>query len=415
MLTVKPFKALRPISSLAAEVSSLPYDVMNTKEAAEMAKGNDNSFLHIIRSEIDLDPSVDAHSAQVYEKAAENLQKFIDKGVLIKDEKAHYYIYREIMDGRVQTGICALVSIDDYKAGLIKKHEFTLPQKEEDRIHNFLACNAHTEPVFLINKKNDIIKNVISAVTNNNKPVYDFISGDGITHTLWIVENDKDIQMLSEAFGGMDAVYIADGHHRTASSCRVGERMREKFPDYKADDEFNFVMAVIFSEDELRIMDYNRLLLDLGDYDTSAFIEKLKEDFTVKQLAENEDYKTAAKHVFSMYIDGKWYHLTAKPGIYDANDPVLSLDAAILQNNVFDKLLNIKDPRTTDRLSFVGGIRGYQELKNRVDDHEAKAAFALYPVSISDLLSVADSGMVMPPKSTWFEPKLRSGLFIHQF
>lgn len=415
MLTVKPFRALRPIPELADKVSSLPYDVMSVKEAAKMAEGNDVSYLHIIRSEIDLPESVDPHAPQVYEKAAENLQSFIDKGVLIQDKNPCYYIYRQIMNGRVQTGICALASIDDYENGKIKRHEFTLPEKEIDRINNFLACKAHTEPVFLINKTNETIKTIIGQVTSSEPPVYSFKSDDGISHALWVVSDQKNIEALESAFASMDAIYIADGHHRTASSCKVGEKMRAEHPGYSKDDEFNFIMAVIFSEEELHIMDYNRLLLDLGSYDKHSFLEKIREDFDIRKLGNNEDRKALSKHHFSMYIDGEWYELTAKAESFDSSDPVASLDASILQKNIFEKLLGIEDPRTTKRLAFVGGIRGYEELEKRVNNAEAVAAFGLYPVSITDLISVADSGMVMPPKSTWFEPKLRSGLFIHQF
>ena len=414
MLTVKPFKAIRPKPQLAEKVSSLPYDVMSTQEAREMAEGNDVSFLHIIRSEIDLSPDIDVHAEAVYEKAAENLDAFIEKGILFQDETPHYYIYRQVMNGRAQTGICAVASTEDYKNGLIKKHEFTLPQKEEDRINNFLYCQAHTEPVFLINKKNEVIRSIIDTVTSTIKPVYSFISDDGISHELWVVEDQSDTDKIEEAFKQMDAIYIADGHHRTASSYKVGEKMRAENPDAPDDAEFNFIMAVIFSEDELHIMDYNRLLKDIGDYSKEGFIEAIRKDFTVEEITD-QNIKTDTKHTFSMYMDGKWYLLTAKEGTFDADDPVLSLDASILQNNLFDKLLGIKDPRTTDRLAFVGGIRGYKELEKRVDNNEAVAAFGLYPVRIQDLLSVADSGMVMPPKSTWFEPKLRSGLFIHKF
>ncbi len=414
MLTVKPFKAIRPKPELAERVSSLPYDVMSTQEAREMAKGNDVSFLHIIRSEIDLSPEIDVHAEAVYEKAAENLNAFIENGILVQDEIPHYYIYRQVMDGRAQTGICAVASTEDYKNDLIKKHEFTLPQKEEDRINNFLYCQAHTEPVFLINKKNEVIRSVIDTVTSTSKPVYSFISDDGISHELWVVEDRSDTDKIEEAFKQMDAIYIADGHHRTASSYKVGEKMRAENPDAPDDAEFNFIMAVIFSEDELHIMDYNRLLKDIGDYSKEGFIDAIRKDFTVEEIADQK-IKTDTKHKFSMCMDGKWYFITAKEGTFDAEDPVLSLDASILQNNLFDKLLGIKDPRTTDRLAFVGGIRGYKELQKRVDNNEAVAAFGLYPVRIQDLLSVADSGMVMPPKSTWFEPKLRSGLFIHKF
>ena len=409
MLKVRPFKALRPTPEVAAELSSLPYDVMNVAEAAQMAEGKPNSFLHIIRSEIDLPSSVDVHSKPVYEKARDNLRDFIDRGILKQDEKAHFYIYSQTMNARTQTGICALTSVDDYKEDKIKRHEFTLPEKETDRINNFRACNAHTEPVFFINKKNDKLSTLIKDYITKNDAVYDFVSEDGIAHKFWVICDSMN-EEIEGIFADMDALYIADGHHRTNSSCRVGDILKGKGLHC---EELDYIMAVIFSEDELFVMDYNRLLKDISDLSKEDFLKKLEEDFEV--TLKDELYKADEKHSFSMYIDGEWYCLKAKVGSFDEEDPVARLDAAILQDNVFEKIFGIVDPRTSDRLNFVGGIRGYEELKKRVDNKEARVAFGVYSVTIEDLLKVADAEMIMPPKSTWFEPKLRSGLFIHQF
>jgi uncharacterized protein (DUF1015 family) len=408
----KPLHGLRPKKEYAKEVCCLPYDVMNRQEAYEMARDNPHSFLHIIRSEIDLDASVGAYSDAVYEKAAENLSAFIRKGILARDARPCYYVYMQIMDGRSQTGIFGLNGIDDYKSGAIKKHELTLPQKEEDRIWNFLACRAHTEPIMLLYKSNTELERLLEKI-KSGAPEYDFTDAQGISQQLWVVDKKEDVASIEHAFDGMDSVYIADGHHRAASSYRSGEMMRAQCPDCDGTEQFNFIMSVCISENDLMVMDYNRLVADTGKYGAAEFLAALESDFTV---TEKQDlYITSQKHTFSMYLEGRWYALEAKSGSFDENDPVKSLDASILQDNVFEKLLHIDDPRTSSRLSFVGGIRGYEALKDSVDSGGAKAAFGVFPVSVADLISVADNGLIMPPKSTWFEPKLRSGLVIHEF
>ncbi len=403
MTTVKAFRAVRPTEESAKLVSCLPYDVMDRDEAKAMASGNSVSYLRIVRSEIDLSDDISAYDECVYLKARENLDNFIKDGILIRDEKECFYIYEETMLGRTQTGICALCSVEDYNNGVIKRHEFTLPKKEVDRINNFLYCRAHTEPVFFIHRDDTTIDTIVGEYKKND-PVYDFVSEDGIRHRFWVVDNDEIIKDITLSFEKMPEVYIADGHHRTASSAKVSEQL--------SGENAGYIMAVIFPESQVKIMDYNRLILDTGEYTPSSFTEKLKEDFTV-ELKDEEIYHAKKTHEFALYIEGKWYSLTPKDGTFDENDPVGRIDAEILQNLVFDKILGITDPKTTDRLKFVGGIRGYEYLKEQVDRKKAVAAIAVYPVEVKDLLSVADAGMVMPPKSTWFEPKLRSGLFLH--
>ena len=403
MTTVKAFKAVRPTEESVQMLSCLPYDVMDREEAKMMASGNSCSYLRIVRSEIDLSDDISAYDECVYQKAKENLDNFINDGILVRDEKECFYIYEETMLGRTQTGICALCSVEDYNNGIIKRHEFTLPKKEVDRINNFLYCRAHTEPVFFIHKENNSIDLIVSEWKKKD-PVYDFVSDDGIRHRFWVVDDDSVISDITKHFEAMPEVYIADGHHRTASSAKVSEMVGGK--------DAGYIMAVIFPEDQVKIMDYNRLVLDLGDYTNEEFINKLKTDFTVEE--KNCDIYTASKtHEFAMYIGGIWYSMIPKDGTFDENDPVEMIDAQILQKLVFDKILGIKDPKTTDRLKFVGGIRGYEYLKEQVDADKAVCAIAVYPVEVKDLLSVADAGLVMPPKSTWFEPKLRSGLFLH--
>lgn len=413
MPEIKPFRGIRPKVGKEKEVSCLPYDVMNTKEAKKMAKGKPNSFLHVIRSEIDLPESVDEHDKKVYQKAKENFEDMIAKGVLVKEDKEVFYIYREIMNSRSQVGICCCASIDDYENNIIKKHEFTRPQKEQDRIDNFLACNAHTEPVFFAYKNNEALKKLLNEWIDNNKPVYDFTSSDDISHTLWVVDDDNVIEKIVDIFSKMDALYIADGHHRSASSYRVGKKLREQTGDTKA--EFNYILAVAFAKDELAIMDYNRVVKDLNGLTKEEFLKKAEEKFAVNLIGDLKEYRPTQKHHFSMYLDGNWYSLWAKEGTFDDKDAVKSLDAYILQENLLSPVLNIEDPRTSERIEFVGGIRGIEFLKQKVDNKEGAVAFAVYPVSMDDLFKVADSGEVMPPKSTWFEPKLRSGLFIHSF
>ncbi len=403
MTTVKAFRAVRPAKEFAEIVSCLPYDVMDRDEAKAMASGNSRSYLRIVRSEIDLSDDISAYDECVYLKARENLNNFMNDRILIQDEKECFYIYEETMLGRTQTGICALCSVEDYNNGIIKRHEFTLPKKEIDRINNFLYCRAHTEPVFFIHKDEKNIDRIVEKY-KQNEPVYDFVSSDDIRHRFWVVEDEDIITDITSLFEKMPEVYIADGHHRTASSAKVSEKVGGK--------DAGYIMAVIFPESQVKIMDYNRLLMDTGEYTGEEFIAKLNEDFIVKEKDE-EIYTAKRTHEFAMYMDNKWYSLTPKDDTFDENDPVGRIDAQILQDLLFDKILGIKDPKTTDRLKFVGGIRGYGYLREQVDDGKAAAAIAVYPVEVKDLLSVADAGMVMPPKSTWFEPKLRSGLFLH--
>lgn len=413
MAKVKPFKGIRPKEDIVEKVACLPYDVMNREEAKKMAEGNDKSFLHVVRSEIDLDDSVDAHDKVVYETARKNLEKFIEEGTLKQDEKDKYYIYRQIMFGRVQTGLVACTSIDDYENNIIKKHEFTRPEKEQDRINNFDYCDANTAPIFLSYRKNDRLNNIIHEWIKFNKPVYDFTSEDDVTHIVWVVDKDDIVEEISEIFKDVDYLYIADGHHRTASSYKVGLKRREENPDYTGEEEFNYFMSVIFPDEDLFIMDYNRVVHDLNGHETEDFFNKIREKFQVEECKGEEPFRPTEKNTFGMYLDSKWYKLTAKKGTFDADDPVKSLDASILQDNLLRPILGVEDPRTSEKIDFVGGIRGLEELERRVEEG-MKVAFSMYPVTIEDLMKVADSGEVMPPKSTWFEPKLRSGLFVHK-
>ncbi len=412
MATVRPFKAVRPAQERVQDVISLPYDVMNRSEAAAMAEGNPHSFLHICRSEIDLPDQEDPYDASVYEKAKENIAKFIEDGTFIEDECPCLYIYREIMDGRVQTGIVGCVSVDEYQNNTIKKHEFTRVEKEQDRIRHFDVCDTNTEPVFLTYRDDKRIRSIVEGFAESNEPVYDVTASDGIRHILWVVDDEELIAGITALFTEIPALYIADGHHRSASACKVGLKRREENPGYTGDEEFNFFMAAIFPDSDLRIFDYNRVIKDLNGLSEEEFIGKIKAaGFAVDDMGE-ETYSPEAKHVFSMYLGGKWYRLIPDSSIIP--DHVIdSLDVAILQNNIFEPVLGISDPRTDKRIDFVGGIRGLGELKRRAES-DMKVAFAVYPVDVTDLLKVSDNDMVMPPKSTWFEPKLGSGLFMHR-
>lgn len=411
MATLRPFKAIRPSEEHASKVVSLPYDVMNREEAAAMAEGNPYSFLHICRSEIDLPEQENQYDRAVYEKAKSNIEEFLEKGIFIKEEKPVLYLYRQIMDGRVQTGIVGCFAIDEYDDNIIKKHEFTRVEKELDRINHFDVCDTNTEPVFLTYRDDKRIRSLMEGFAESNDPVYDVTTADGIQHILWVIDDQGVIDGLVSLFGEIPALYIADGHHRSASACKVGKKRREENPDYSGDEEFNFFMATIFPDEDLKIFDYNRVVKDLNGNTKEEFIGKAqKAGFIVEEKGE-EIYYPEKKHVFSMYLDGRWYKLTAKDEIIP--DHVTdSLDVAILQNSLLHPVLGIEDPRTDKRIDFVGGIRGLGELKRRADN-DMKLAFAVYPVDITDLLTVADNDMVMPPKSTWFEPKLGSGLFLH--
>lgn len=411
MATVRPFKGIRPDAKYVQEVAALPYDVMNREEAAEMAEGKPNSFLHISRSEIDLPEMENAYDPAVYAKAKNNLDDFIAKGVLVQDDKPTFYIYKEVMDGRAQTGIVATVSVDEYKDGTIKKHEFTRVEKEIDRVNHFDACNANTEPVFLTYRDNKKLDAIIEGYMTSNDPDYDFVAEGDVQHVLWAIRDESVVKSIEEIFGQIPALYIADGHHRTASACKISEKRREENPDWKGDEEFNFFMAVIFPDNELKIYDYNRVLKDLNGLSTKEFFDAaVKAGFEIEEIGTEATYPTK-KHEFTMFIDEKWYKLTATDSIIP-DDVIGSLDVAVLQDNLLAPVLGIGDPRTDKRIDFVGGIRGLEELEKRVHT-DMKLAIAVYPVDIADLLSVADNNKVMPPKSTWFEPKLESGLFIH--
>ena len=413
MSVVKAFKAVRPTRELAEKVAALPYDVMNSEEAKKMVEGNPLSFLHVDKAEIDLPEGTDLYSEQVYLKARANLDALENDGVCRTDEKNCFYIYRQIMNGRSQTGLVGCASIDDYMNNIIKKHEFTRADKEADRIRHVDYCDANTGPIFLTYRKNDALSDIINAWKDSHSPVYDFVTVDGIANTVWVVDCDETNAKLSALFEGTDYLYIADGHHRCASAVRVGQKRREQYPDFNGNEEFNFFLAVAFPENELEIMDYNRVIKDLNGLSPEELFEKLGEKFTLEAYNGEGQYKPEAKHTFGMYLDGKWYKLTAKEGTFDEKDPVDRLDVSIMQNNCITPIFGISDPRTDKRIDFVGGIRGLSELERRCKN-DMRIAFSMYPTSLEDLMAIADAGEVMPPKSTWFEPKLLSGLFIHK-
>lgn len=411
MATVRPFRAIRPDREYASKVVSLPYDVMNREEAAKMAEGNPYSFLHICRAEIDLPQQKNQYDISVYEKAAKNIESFLEDGVFINEEKPALYFYRQIMDGRVQTGIVGCVSIDEYKNNKIKKHELTRLEKEKDRINHFNVCDTNTEPVFLTYRDDKRIRSIMEGFIATNEPVYDVTAAEDIRHILWIVDDQQIIESLITLFGELPELYIADGHHRSASACKVGELRRKENPDYTGEEEFNFFMAAIFPDNDLKIFDYNRVVKDLNGSTPEEFLAKVQAaGFAVENMGE-EPYYPEAKHIFSMYLEGCWYKLTASETIIPEGI-IESLDVSVLQNSLLDPILGIKEPRVDKRIDFVGGIRGLQELERRAES-DMKVAFAVYPVSMEDLLEVADNDMIMPPKSTWFEPKLGSGLFMH--
>ncbi len=410
MATIRPFAALRPPTTLVEQVSSLPYDVMNHEEACAMAAGNPDSFLHICRADIDTSDEA-IHDEVTYTKSAENLADFLARGVLVREAAPCYYIYRQIMWGRVQTGIVGCASVDEYLNGTIRKHELTRKEKELDRICHFDACSAQTEPVFLAYRKHEGISTAIREWIKFHKPDYDFKSEDGVTHLLWPVNDPEVIETIRQGFAEVPVLYIADGHHRTASSAAVSARRREQHPDHTGQEEFNYLMAVTFCDEDLFIMDYNRVVADLNGLTPEEFKAALADKFELSPAPVGSPCAPRAKHEFGMYLGGTWYRLTARPGSYDATHPIESLDCAILQANLLAPILGIDDPRVSPRIDFVGGIRGLAELEARAGEG---VAFSLYPVTMADLFHVADSGEIMPPKSTWFEPKLRSGLFLHE-
>lgn len=414
MAIVRPFKAIRPTPQLASQVAALPYDVMNSQEAREMVADNPYSFLHVDKAEIDLDPAIDLYDPRVYEKARENLQRMIADGVFIQEDKPCLYIYRQEMNDRAQIGIVGCTSIDEYRDNVIRKHELTRADKEEDRIRHVDICDANTGPIFLAYRSNMYINFRIAEYMERKQPIYDFVSEDGISHMVWVIDEGNVIREICGRFEQVENLYIADGHHRSASAVRVGMMRREQNPDWDGDEEFNYFLSVIFPDDQLYIMDYNRIVKDLNGNTAEEFMAKVAEKFTVTPYAGDGVLKPQKKHTYGMYVAGAWYALEAKDGTYDAADPVAQLDVSILQNNLLHPILGIGDPRTDKRIDFVGGIRGLQSLADRVDSGEMAVAFSMFPTTMEDLMNIADAGAIMPPKSTWFEPKLRSGIFIHK-
>ena len=412
MAVFRPFKAVRPLPEYASKVAALPYDVMNSKEAAEMVKGNPYSFLHVDKAEIDLPEGTDLYSEQVYLKARENMDKLVADGICAQDDENRFYIYRQVMNGRAQTGLVGCVSIDDYINNVIKKHELTRADKEADRINHVDYCDANTGPIFLTYRPQEKLAAMLEDWKKSHDPVYDFVTEDGIGNTVWVVDDENDINALSSAFEEIPCLYIADGHHRAASAVRVGMKRREQFPEYDGSEEFNFFLAVLFDCNELEIMDYNRVMKDLNGNSEEEFIAKISEKFEVEKVGKAA-YKPEEAHTFGMLLGGEWYKVSAKAGTFDENDPVASLDVSILQNNLISPILGIDDPRTDKRIDFVGGIRGLGELERRVSE-DMCLAFSMYPTTLEELMDIADAGQLMPPKSTWFEPKLLSGLFIHK-
>lgn len=412
MAVIKPFKGVRPPKELVEKVASRPYDVLNSEEARAEAEGNEMSLYHIIKPEIDFPVGTDEHDERVYSKAAENFKKFQEKGWLVQDKKECYYVYAQTMNGKTQYGLVVGAYVPDYMNGTIKKHELTRRDKEEDRMKHVRVNNANIEPVFFAYPDNKEIDAIISKYTSK-EPVYDFVApNDGFGHHFWIIDNDEDIKRITELFAGIKSLYIADGHHRSAAAALVGAEKAKNNPNHKGDEEYNYFMAVCFPANQLTVIDYNRVVKDLNGLTPEQFLEALKKHFIVEK--KDGIYHPNKLHNFGLYLDGKWYSLTAKEGTYDDNDPIGVLDVTISSKYILDEILGIKDLRSDKRIDFVGGIRGLEELEKRVDSGEMKVALALYPVTMKQIMDIADTGNIMPPKTTWFEPKLRSGLIIHK-
>lgn len=413
MAVFKPFRALRPIPERAADIASPPYDVMDSDEARLLVQKYPLSYIHVEKPEVDLPLGTDLYDPAVYAKAKENLDKYVTDGHMKQDAQPMFYIYRQIMDGREQNGLVGLASVDEYMEGKIKKHEFTRADKEADRIRHVDTCDAHPSPVFFTYPHKEVIDATVEKVKKSKDPVYDFVSDDGIEHALWLMDDPQDIKTIQDAFAEMDCLYVADGHHRTASAAKVGLVRREQFPDYTGEEEFNFFMTVIFPDNQLKIFDYNRVVKDLNGRSTADFLREVEEKFTVTPHSGSGNLRPAKTHEIGMYLAGAWYRLEPRPGTWSEDNLVDSLDVSILQNNLLSPILGIGDPRRDQRIDFIGGIRGLDELVRRVDSGREAVAFAMFPTSVDELLAIADAGEIMPPKSTWFEPKLRSGLFIH--
>ena len=413
MAIVKPFRGIRPPAELVEEVESRPYDVLNSDEARAEAEGNEKSLYHIIKPEIDFPEGTSEYDPRVYQKAAENFEMFQRNGWLVQDKDEHYYIYAQTMNGKTQYGIVVGAYVNDYLTGVIKKHELTRRDKEEDRMKHVRVCNANMEPVFFAYPDDSVLDALIARCTSA-KPVYDFIAPiDGFRHRFWIVENADDIKTITEEFAKMPALYIADGHHRSAAAALVGAEKAQQNSAHRGDEEYNYFMAVCFPASQLTILDYNRVVKDLNGLTDDEFLEKLKAHFTVVPKGRLQ-YAPRQMHEFSLYLSGLWYSLIAKDGTYDSSDPIDVLDVSISSKYILDEILGIKDLRSDKRIDFVGGLRGLEELKRRVDSGEMKMALAIYPVTMKQIMDIADSGAIMPPKATWFEPKLRSGLVVHK-
>ena len=412
MAIVKPFQGIRPPKELVEKVQSRPYDVLNSEEARAEAAGNEMSLYHIIKPEIDFDPIAEETDPRVYAKAAENFKKYQDKGWLVRDNKEQYYIYAQTMNGKTQYGLVVCAYVEDYLKGNIKKHELTRADKEEDRMKHVRVNNANIEPVFFAYPDDEVLDELVAKYVKG-APEYDYVAqGDGFRHQLWIIDKDEDIKTVTERFAGIPSLYIADGHHRSAAAALVGAEKARQNPNHRGDEEYNYFMAVCFPASQLTIIDYNRVVKDLNGMSSAEFLKALEKNFVVEKKGR-DIFKPSELHTFSLYLDGEWYKLTAKPGTFDDSDPIGVLDVTISSNLILDQLLGIKDLRRDKRIDFVGGIRGLGELKRRVDSGEMKMALALYPVSMKQLMDIADTGNIMPPKTTWFEPKLRSGLVIH--
>ena len=412
MAIVKPFRGVRPPKEYVAQVASKPYDVLNSEEARTEAAGNEKSLYHIIKPEIDFEPGTDEHDPKVYEKAVENFRKFQENGWLVQDSKPCYYIYAQTMDGRTQYGFVVAASVDDYMNGRIKKHELTRRDKEEDRMKHVRNNRANVEPVFFTFPDNDSLEQILKQETAK-EPTYDFVADDGFGHTFWVIDSDETIAKISSLFADIPNMYIADGHHRSAAAALVGAEMAKNNPNHTGSEEYNYFLAVCFPASHLNVMDYNRVVKDLNGLTTDEFLRRLEDNFVV-ELKGSEIFKPGRLHEFSLYIDGKWYSLTAKPGTYNDADPIGVLDVTISSDLILRDILGITDLRSDKRIDFVGGLRGLGELKRRVDSGEMRMALALYPVTMQQIIDIADSGNIMPPKTTWFEPKLRSGIIIHK-
>ncbi|MBR6749653.1 MAG: DUF1015 domain-containing protein [Bacteroidaceae bacterium] len=413
MAKVKPFKGLRPPKQLIEEVASRPYDVLSSEEARKEAEGNEKSLYHIIKPEIDFAPGTDEHAPEVYEKAVENFHAFQEKGWLVQDEKENYYVYAQTMNGRTQYGLVVAANVEDYLSGVIKKHELTRRDKEEDRMKHVRNSNANIEPVFFSYPDNEELDGIVARVCKEKAAEYDFVAPDGFGHHFWVIDNEADIKRITELFAAIPYLYIADGHHRTAAAALVGAEKAKNNPNHRGDEEYNYFLAVCFPASHLKIIDYNRVVKDLNGLTSEEFLAKVAEHFVVEKKGA-DIYTPAALHNFALYLDGAWYSLTAREGTYDDNDPIGVLDVTISSDYILRDILGITDLRSDKRIDFVGGIRGLGELKDRVDSGEMRVALALYPVSMQQLIDIADTGNIMPPKTTWFEPKLRSGLVIHK-